>query len=270
MENIITLKDVSLVYSSAEALSVKKIVKMLLSGQRKPKLRSEYQALHGISFSILRGSVYGIIGRNGAGKSTLLRILSGSMSPTSGTVERNYQTINLLALGVGFTKDLTGYENIFLNGMILGFSKQVIQEKLQEIISYSELGDFIYKPMKTYSSGMISRLAFSIGIHLKPDVLLVDEILSVGDARFQEKSFRSIREYIEAENTTAVLVSHSMQQIRSLCECCIWLEKGELIAMGDTQTVTDAYDQVNQGKMTLAQAKEMLRLEKELCTTNRN
>ena len=270
MENIITLKDVSLVYSSAEALSVKKIVKMLLSGQRKPKLRSEYQALHGISFSILRGSVYGIIGRNGAGKSTLLRILSGSMSPTSGTVERNYQTINLLALGVGFTKDLTGYENIFLNGMILGFSKQVIQEKLQEIISYSELGDFIYKPMKTYSSGMISRLAFSIGIHLKPDALLVDEILSVGDARFQEKSFRSIREYIEAENTTAVLVSHSMQQIRSLCECCIWLEKGELIAMGDTQTVTDAYDQVNQGKMTLAQAKEMLRLEKELCTTNRN
>lgn len=257
MEEMIILKDVDLIYRSAESLSVKKIVKMFMSGKHKRGLRSEYRALHGISFTIERGSVYGIIGNNGAGKSTLLRILSGAMSPTSGTVERHYRTINLLALGVGFTKELTGYENIFLNGMILGFSRKEIQEKLQEIIDYSELGEFVYKPMKTYSNGMISRLGFSIAIHLKPDVLLVDEILSVGDTRFREKSFRSIRQYIEDENTTAVLVSHSMQQIRELCRYCIWIEKGELIANGDTRTVTDAYEQVNKGQMTLAQAKEI-------------
>lgn len=268
MEDVITLKNVDLIYRSAESLSVKKITKMLLNGKWKSSLQAEYRALHGISFSIEKGSVYGIIGNNGAGKSTLLRILSGAMSPTSGTVKRHYRTINLLALGVGFTRDLTGYENIFLNGMILGFSKQEIQQKLEEIISYSELGDFVYKPMKTYSSGMISRLAFSIGIHLKPDVLLVDEILSVGDGRFREKSFQSIRRYIEGENTTAVLVSHSMQQIRELCRFCIWIEKGELIAVGDTSTITNTYEQVNKGQMTLLQAKEYLKQERKICRSD--
>ena len=256
MQEIIKVDSIELVYQSAESLSIKKAVKMLFNRDFKKTFLMHYKALDGVSFSIKKGSVYGIIGNNGAGKSTLLRILSGAMSPTSGHIERNYNTINLLALGVGFTRDMTGVENIYLNGMLLGFEKKKIDDKLNDIIEYSELGDFIYKPMKTYSSGMVSRLGFSIAINLKPEVLLVDEILSVGDVKFREKSFSSIRKYIEDENTTVVIVSHSMQQIKDLCNYVVWIEKGHLIAKGDTHNILDAYTKVNKELISLEEAKK--------------
>ena len=256
MEEIIKVNSVGLIYKSAESLSIKKALKMLLNKNYKASFLLEYKALEDISFSVKKGSVYGIVGNNGAGKSTLLRILSGAMSPTEGNIERRYKTINLLALGVGFTRDMTGYENIYLNGMLLGFSKKKIDEKLKDIIEYSELGDFVYKPMKTYSSGMVSRLGFSIAINLKPEVLLVDEILSVGDVKFREKSFKSIKKYIEDENTTVVIVSHSMQQIKDLCNYVVWIEKGHLIAKGDTHNILDAYSKVNNELISLEKAKD--------------
>ncbi len=258
MEEIIKAEDIELVYQSAESLSIKKAIKMLFS-KDKENILVKFKALDKVSFSIEKGRVYGIIGNNGAGKSTLLRILSGVMSPTAGKIERNYKTINLLALGVGFSREISGYDNIFLNGMLLGFSKEEIGEKLKDIVEYSELGDFIYKPMKTYSSGMVSRLGFSIAIHLKPEVLLIDEVLSVGDVKFREKSFNSIRRVISDNDTTVVIVSHSIAQIKDLCDRVIWIEKGELIAAGDTKNILETYTRVNNEAITLEQAKEEIR-----------
>ncbi len=258
MEEIIKAEDIELVYQSAESLSIKKAIKMLFS-KDKENILVKFKALNKVSFSIEKGKVYGIIGNNGAGKSTLLRILSGVMSPTAGKIERNYKTINLLALGVGFSREISGYDNIFLNGMLLGFSKEEIGEKLKDIVEYSELGDFIYKPMKTYSSGMVSRLGFSIAIHLKPEVLLIDEVLSVGDVKFREKSFNSIRQVISDNDTTVVIVSHSIAQIKDLCDRVIWIEKGKLIAAGDTKNILETYTRVNNEVITLEQAKEEVR-----------
>lgn len=198
-----------------------------------------------------RGKVYGIIGNNGAGKSTMLRVLSGVMSPNSGTVERNYQKINLLALGAGFSRELSGRDNIYLNAMLLGFSKKDISEVFDDIVAYSEIGDFINRPIKTYSSGMVSRLGFSIAIHLKPEVLLIDEVLSVGDAQFREKSFNSIRKIIEDKDTTVAIVSHSMNQIEVLCDRVIWLDKGRVVAQGDTADVLELYNQQRCGDVSV-------------------
>jgi len=258
MEEIIKAEDIELVYQSAESLSVKKAINMLFS-KDKENILVKYKALDKVSFSIEKGKVYGIIGNNGAGKSTLLRILSGVMSPTAGKIERNYKTINLLALGVGFSREISGYDNIFLNGMLLGFSREEIGKKLNDIVEYSELGDFIYKPIKTYSSGMVSRLGFSIAIHLKPEVLLIDEVLSVGDVKFREKSFNSIRKVISDNDTTVVIVSHSISQIKDLCDRVIWIEKGNLIAAGDTKNILETYTRVNNEVITLAQAKEEIK-----------
>lgn len=248
--DIIKVNNIDLIYRTAESLSVKKALKMLFRiGDA--NLLNKYKALSNISCTIKKGKVYGVIGNNGAGKSTLLRILSGVMSPNSGNVERNYKTINLLALGIGFSKELTGYDNIYLNGLLLGFSKQQIREAIQNIIDYSEIGDFIYKPMKTYSSGMISRLGFSIAINLKPEVLLIDEVLSVGDVRFRQKSFESIKSIIRDNNVTVVIVSHGMVQIKDLCDYVIWLDKGKMIAQGETDSILDLYSQYNEGKLTI-------------------
>jgi len=252
MNEIIKVENVDLIYQSAESLSIKKALKIIFHYKNESLLK-RYKALSNISFSIEKGKVYGIIGNNGAGKSTLLRILSGVMSPYSGTVTRNYKTINLLALGVGFSKEISGYDNIFLNGMLLGFTRKQINEKLQEIIEYSELGEFIYKPMKTYSSGMVSRLGFSIAINLKPEVLLIDEILSVGDIKFREKSFNSIKNIIKDKSITVVIVSHSLSQIEDLCDYVIWLDKGNLILKGNTIDVLEMYKQYNNNQITIAE-----------------
>lgn len=255
MENeIIRLQSIDLVYQTAESLSVKKAIKSLFLREKMTFLH-RHQALTNISLSIESGKVYGVIGSNGAGKSTLLRVLSGVMSPTAGSVERNYKTINLLALGVGFSREMSGYHNVLLNGMLLGFSKKEILEKLPQIVEYSELSEFIDRPMKTYSSGMISRLGFSIALHLKPEVLLIDEVLSVGDTKFREKSFASIREIILDASTTVVIVSHSMAQLYALCDKAIWLDKGHLVAAGDCPQLLKTYERYSAGEINLAQAK---------------
>lgn len=200
-----------------------------------------FEALHGISFQIHRGEIVGLVGRNGSGKSTLLRVLAGIFEPDSGTVDLHGCTVSLLALGVGFLKQLSGRENIYLSALLLGFTKQQIDAQIDEIIAFSELGDFIEKPVRTYSSGMTSKLGFAITAILKTDIVLVDEVLSVGDAKFKKKSFNKMLELISEKNRTVVIVSHETKTIRQLCTTVIWLHDGDIRMIGPTEEVMDAY-----------------------------
>ena len=201
----------------------------------------EFWALKDVSFEVKKGEVLGIIGHNGAGKSTLLKVISGILKPTEGSVQVNGTIVPMLELGSGFDFDLTGRENVFLNGAILGYSEQFLKEKYEEIVAFSELGQFIDVPLRNYSSGMVMRLAFSIATVVNPDVLIVDEILAVGDADFQEKSKRRMLELMGG-GTTVLFVCHSLPQIREMCNNAIWLEHGQMRLCGDVQTVCDAYE----------------------------
>ena len=201
----------------------------------------EFWALRDVSFEVKKGEVLGIIGHNGAGKSTLLKVISGILKPTEGSVQVNGTIVPMLELGSGFDFDLTGRENVFLNGAILGYSEQFLKEKYGEIVAFSELGQFIDVPLRNYSSGMVMRLAFSIATVVNPDVLIVDEILAVGDADFQEKSKKRMLELMGG-GTTVLFVSHSLPQIREMCNNAIWLEHGQMKLCGDVQTVCDAYE----------------------------
>ncbi len=201
----------------------------------------EFWALKGVSFEVKKGEVLGIIGHNGAGKSTLLKVISGILKPTTGSVQVNGAIVPMLELGSGFDFDLTGRENVFLNGAILGYSEQFLKEKYEEIVAFSELGQFIDVPLRNYSSGMVMRLAFSIATVVQPDILIVDEILAVGDAEFQEKSKRRMLQLMGG-GTTVLFVSHSIQQIREMCNRVIWLERGEVVMTGDTKSGCDAYE----------------------------
>lgn len=200
----------------------------------------EFWALKGISFEVKRGEVLGIIGHNGAGKSTLLKVISGILKPTSGTVQVNGVVVPMLELGSGFDSDLSGRENVFLNGSILGYSEKFLKEKYDEIVEFSELGQFIDVPLRNYSSGMIMRLAFSIATVVQPDILIVDEILAVGDADFQEKSKKRMLELMGG-GTTVLFVSHDLGQIREMCDKVIWLDHGQMKMSGETKKVCDAY-----------------------------
>lgn len=200
----------------------------------------EFWALRDVSFEVKKGEVLGIIGHNGAGKSTLLKVISGILKPTTGSVQVNGSIVPMLELGSGFDFDLTGRENVFLNGAILGYSEQFLKEKYEEIVAFSELGQFIDVPLRNYSSGMVMRLAFSIATVVNPDVLIVDEILAVGDADFQEKSKKRMLELMGG-GTTVLFVSHSLAQIREMCNKAIWLEHGQMKLCGDVQEVCDAY-----------------------------
>jgi ABC-type polysaccharide/polyol phosphate transport system ATPase subunit len=208
-----------------------------LSGQLEYK---EFIALQDVTFRIEKGEVIGIIGSNGAGKSTLLKVISGILTPSSGNVRIEGTVAPLLELGAGFDIDLTARENIFLNGAVLGYSKQYIMDKFDEIIEFSELKDFIDTPIRNFSSGMTMRLAFSIATLVNPDILIVDEILSVGDTHFQKKSLNRMNELMSG-GTTVLLVSHSLEQIRSMCPRTIWLDHGKMMMIGDTDDVCDAY-----------------------------
>ena len=207
--------------------------------QRKIKYE-EFWALKDVSFDIEKGEVVGIIGNNGAGKSTLLKVISGILKPTSGTVEVHGNIVPMLELGSGFDHDLTGRENVFLNGAILGYSEQFLKEKCDEIVEFSELGKFIDVPLRNYSSGMLMRLAFSIATVVRPEILIVDEILAVGDASFQEKSKARMLELMSG-GTTVLFVSHSIEQIREMCSKVIWLEHGKVKSIGKTRVVCDEY-----------------------------
>lgn len=208
----------------------------------KRDLKSEdFWALTDVSFDVEKGDVIGIIGHNGAGKSTLLKVISGIMKPTKGTIEAHGNIVPMLELGSGFDMELSGRENIYLNGAILGYSEEFLNEKYDEIVAFSELGNFIEAPLRTYSSGMLARLAFSVACIVEPEILIVDEILSVGDADFQEKSRARMMDLMTG-GTTVFFVSHSLKQIRQMCNKVVWLEHGKIQAIGKTGEICDKYE----------------------------
>jgi len=200
----------------------------------------EFWALKEVSFNVNKGEVLGIVGNNGAGKSTLLKVISGIMRPTEGKVEVEGNIVPMLELGSGFDYELSGKENIFLNGAILGYQEEFLREKYDEILEFSELGDFINTPIRNYSSGMVMRLAFSIATVVNPDILIVDEILAVGDADFQAKSKKRMLDMMSG-GTTVLFVSHNINQIKEMCNRVVWIEHGKVKMVGDTKQVCEAY-----------------------------
>lgn len=220
--------------------NIKSVKEYLISFVRGKISYSEFRALEDVSFHVEKGQVCGIIGRNGAGKSTLLKIIAGVLAPTKGNVKVNGNIAPMLELGAGFDQDLSARENIYLNGAILGYSKEFLDEKYQQIVDFSELHDFMDNPIRTYSSGMMIRLAFSIATIVEPEVLIVDEILSVGDASFAEKSGKRMKELMSG-GTTVLMVSHVLEQIREMCDRVIWIDHGKIRMDGDPNEVCDAY-----------------------------
>lgn len=218
--------------------SMKQAFVNLFTGKKKKK--EEFWALKNVSFNVGKGEVVGLIGSNGAGKSTLLKVVSGVMKPTTGKVDVKGVISPMIELGAGFDGNLTARENIYLNGSILGYSKKFLDEKFDEIVEFSELKDFLEVPVKNFSSGMTAKLAFSIATIVNPEILIVDEILSVGDIKFQEKSKRKMMEMIKG-GTTVLYVSHSLQSIKDLCTKVVWLEHGKVIKIGETDKICDAY-----------------------------
>lgn len=238
-EAMIEVENVSMRFrmNSDRILSLKEFVTTALRG----KLRyGEFTALDHVSFEVKRGETLGLIGRNGAGKSTMLKVISGILKPTEGRVSCHGNIAPMLELGSGFDMDLTGRENIFLNGAILGYSEAFLKEKYGEIVAFSELERFIETPIRNYSSGMLARLAFSVATVVRPEILIVDEILSVGDAAFQDKSRKRMLELMGG-GTTVLFVSHSLQQIRDMCDRVLWLENGRVKLWGEAEKVCDAY-----------------------------
>lgn len=201
-----------------------------------------YEAVRDVSFQVPKGEIMGMVGRNGSGKSTMLRAMAGIIAPDSGTIDLHGHNVSLMSIGVGFQKKLSGRENILLSGMLLGFSEKQVRDKMDEIIKFAELGRFIDMPVKTYSSGMYSKLAFSITAVLESDIMLIDEVLSVGDAKFKKKSYRKMKELISNKNRTVVIVSHSSDTLRKLCTSLMWLHNGKIRMLGKTDEVLDAYE----------------------------
>src|SRR5712664_4095427 len=200
----------------------------------------EFWALKDVSFQVQKGDILGIIGRNGAGKSTLLKILSRITEPTRGRVTIRGRVASLLEVGTGFHHELTGRENIYLNGAILGMTRQEIRKKFDEIVAFAEVERFLDTPVKRYSSGMYMRLAFAVAAHLEPEILIVDEVLSVGDAQFQKKCLGKMSD-VATQGRTILFVSHNMGVISQLCSTCVWLDKGEIRDIGQTGSVVNSY-----------------------------
>jgi ABC-type polysaccharide/polyol phosphate transport system ATPase subunit len=235
----ITVKDVKIRYRMLNKVS---FFRALMSPNKFTK--TEYfEAVKGVSFEVPKGQILGIVGKNGSGKSTLLRAIAGIFSPDEGEIDLHGNSISLLSIGVGFQNSLTGRENIFLSGMLLGFSREFIEEKIDEIIEFSELGKFIDRPVKSYSSGMYSKLAFSITAILETDIMLIDEVLSVGDVKFKKKSYAKMKELISNEDRTVLIVSHSSETIKNLCDNVLWIHDGEMKMYGTTEEVLPKYDE---------------------------
>lgn len=238
-KTMIEVSDVTMRFrlNNDKILSLKEFVTTALRGKLS---YNEFTALDHVSFTVKKGETLGLIGRNGAGKSTMLKVISGILKPTEGSVACHGNVVPMLELGSGFDMDLTGRENIFLNGAILGYDEDFLKNKYDEIVDFSELGRFIETPIRNYSSGMLARLAFSIATVVQPEILIVDEILSVGDAQFQEKSKKRMLELMGG-GTTVLFVSHSIEQIREMCGRVVWLEQGRNRMCDEVQTACDAY-----------------------------
>jgi ABC-type polysaccharide/polyol phosphate transport system ATPase subunit len=235
----ISVQNVSVTYKTT--LERKPTLRTTLTrlGRRQRTVR-EIEALRGVSFDVERGKVLGVVGSNGAGKSTLMRTVAGILPPSAGRVEVRGRVSTLLALGVGFNRELTGRENVVLGGLAAGLTREQLREKYDEIAAFAELDDFMELPMRTYSSGMYGRLAFSVAVNMDPDILIIDEALSVGDARFRRKSFEKMRELC-GQDRTILLVSHALGSIRQLCDQAIWLHKGELRMWDEPDAVIKSY-----------------------------
>ena len=233
----VTVKDLHISYRGLKKTSIR-------ASWTKLKNKVEiFEALKGVSFEIEEGKILGIIGKNGSGKSTMLRAIAGIFSPDKGSIDLHGHTISLLSIGVGFNRKLTGKENIYLSGMLLGFSEEEIAKKEKEIITFADIGEFINKPVKTYSSGMYSKLAFAITAILETDIMLIDEVLSVGDARFQEKSYNKMKELISDDKRTVIIVSHSLGTIKELCDEVLWLNDGEVVEIGKPEEIIPKYQE---------------------------
>ena len=235
----IVVSDVSVTYrTSVEGRpTLRNTVRRL---GRRQRLVREVQALKNVNFRIKRGAVYGVVGANGAGKSTLMRTVTGILPPTEGRVEVRGRVSTLLALGVGFNKELTGRENVVLGGLAAGLTREQVAAKYDEIVDFAELEDFMDMPMRTYSSGMYGRLAFAVAVSMEPDILVIDEALSVGDARFKKKSFEKMKQLC-AEDRTILLVTHAMGTVKKLCDRAVWLHKGEVVMKDRSKEVVKHY-----------------------------
>lgn len=244
-KNAVELRDIEMHFNmSTEKLqSLKEYFLKFVKRQLKFE---KFAALDKISFDIEKGDVFGIVGLNGCGKSTTLKIISGILEPTGGTVETQGVIAPLIELGAGFDMELTARENIYLNGSVLGYSEKFMDEKFDEIVEFSEMQDFLDVPMKNYSSGMVARIGFAIATVTTPDILIVDEILAVGDFLFQKKCEERINAMMQS-NTTVIIVSHSIEQIERLCKHCVWIEKGKVKMIGDTAEVCAAYKNTERG-----------------------
>ena len=239
MENyVIEVENLKIRYKTVQRLSIKKSLLRLKKADVEV-----FEAVKGVSFKVKEGEIVGIVGRNGSGKSTMLRAIAGIFAPDEGTIDVHGRSVSLLSIGVGFQTKLTGKENIRLSGMLLGFSEAQVEAKMKEIIDFSELGDFIEKPVRTYSSGMYSKLAFSITAILETDIILIDEVLSVRDAKFRKKSFEKMKQLISDRSRTVLIVSHSSGQIQELCDTVIWLDQGKIVKTGSTDEVLAEYDE---------------------------
>ncbi len=234
----IEVKDLKIRYRCLNKMSIKQSLFKL-----KKSNMEIFEAVRGISFNVPKGEIMGIVGKNGSGKSTLLRAIAGIFAPDEGSIDLHGHTVSLLSIGVGFQKKLTGRGNILLSGMLLGFSEEEIRERMPDIIEFSELGKFIDRPVRTYSSGMHSKLAFSITAILETEIMLVDEVLSVGDAKFKKKSFKKMKQLINDKDRTVVIVSHNGDTLRKLCDTILWLHDGVIKMQGSTKEVLPLYEE---------------------------
>ena len=237
-EIAIEVKDLHISYKCLKSFSIKR---SLL--QMKKTQSTVFEAVRGVSFTVPKGEILGIVGKNGSGKSTMLRAIAGIFSADEGIIDLHGNSVSLLSIGVGFQRELTGRENIVLSGMLLGFTEEQVHEKMDEIIEFANLGEFIDMPVKTYSSGMHSKLAFSITAILEADIMLIDEVLSVGDTRFKKKSYNKMKELISNKDRTVIIVSHVSETQQELCTNVLWLHDGQVKMIGAPEDVLPVYEE---------------------------
>lgn len=238
-QKMVEVNNVTVRYKMAND-KVSSLKEFIIKKAKKEITENEFLALNDVSFTVDKGDVIGIVGRNGAGKSTLLKIVSGIQKPASGNVVLHGRVVPMLELGAGFDMELSGKENVYLNGAVLGYTKEFLDERYNAILEFSELGDFINMPVRNYSSGMVARLAFSIASQVNPEILIVDEVLSVGDENFQKKSRDRMVELMSG-GSTVLFVSHNINQIKDICNKAVWLSHGQVVMTGDSETVCDKY-----------------------------